>query len=176
MMLQRWLIGAVIFVVLVVSAYAKGWFDGVAHADAKWETKVAEMRAAAVKEQTRLQVLSDKLGKEVSSAQEQIFSMAAEISTLLRRRVSSTRRVLDSDLTRMLNTTTPIRETVTPIAGANEAPAAPAANRDRHPPKDDGSGSSERAVVVALVQARAGYEACRTQLHKLIDWVEVATR
>jgi hypothetical protein len=165
--LQWAAIAIVVIGMSLVIAYWRGWVGGANYERQKWEVKTAQMHANAVRQQNEWRVRSDKLSMELINANTQIDSMAVKIRDLLTTRVSASRQCFSADVTRMLNTISPIRETVTPVAGTDAAPAAAAA---------DSGGSSERAVAVALVEARTGYEKCRTQLHKLIDWVEEVTQ
>ena len=144
--------------------------------EAAWQAQRAELARQAQSERERGRAAADRLAAQLAEQRSTIESLHGRLQREIQARTSATRRCLDAGLTRMLNETSVVREHVgeagAAAAGVDAQASAAAADRDRHP----GAGASERSVAVALAQARTGYESCRSQLHRLIDWVEEVTR
>lgn len=134
----------------------------------------AERRATANREKGR--IVADRLASELAEARSSITTLQERIDHEIRRTASATRRCMSGDLAGLLNRLSPIREHVHPAgaapAGTDAQAPAPAADPGGPP----AGYVSERAVAEALRDARGGYESCRTQLHKLIDWAGEVTR
>lgn len=180
---------AIIAAVIVTALTGVGsWFagakDGRYVRDLECKAEISLIRdelaettrqAHALREKSR--IVADNLARQLADARDGIARVQTKLDRAIAARASATRRSLDGDIVRMLNEQSTITERVEPIGATRAAapgtaapPAAPAADRDR-----PAGGASERAVATALSQARAGYEACRAQLHRLIDWAESVT-
>lgn len=157
----------IVLIAVIVGAYWKGWINGREHERFIWEKKVADMQVKAVRQQGEWQRTADNLAMQVRKSEEQITAMGEKIRELVTTRTSPTRRCLAADVTRLLNTLSPIRTTVTSSSGTVETVSTTTT---------DTGGSSERAVAIALIEARGGYAKCVGQLHSLIDWVEEVTK
>lgn len=173
--LEKILIALVLTVACLVGAYWKGWLDGSRSERTKWEVKMQEAATKAGIERERLRNVSDRLSTEVRDAGIQIDTMAREISRLLTTRVSSTRRCFSVSAASLLDSMSPVRETTPAVAGADAPAATGAATHSDRPPPDDGAGASEHSVAVALIEARASYGKCVSQLHALQDVVTEMT-
>lgn len=166
----------------------KGHKRGFAARDASCKVEVGELQSriteaenAALKERDAGRTVADKIAKQLASVREDLNTTQERLDRATSK-ASSTRRAVSGDLTRMLNVLSVIRERTDPgsdgqartaAAGAAPAPAAgPAADRDR----PAGGFSSERAVFVALKQARLAYTACAVQSNGLNDWADAVTQ
>lgn len=168
---------------ILFGAWKHGYSSGYAARDRTAQEEIgalerrilaSERRAVQQRDQGRM--IADQLAEELAQARETITTLQGRIDHEIRRTASATRRCMSGDLAGLLNQLSPIRESVHLDAGA---PGPASAGTDAPPAAaeaDRGGYSSERAVAEALRDSRAGYESCRTQLHKLIDWVGEVTR
>lgn len=165
----NWLIGLAVAGGLLLGAYWKGWLDGSAHEQRKWLGYAAEVQQVIAREREEYREIGRRLVSELAVVKEKLAGLNATAQERIIVRTRVDRRCLDSDITRLLNSTSRIRETTAPAAGAAQEVAPAAGHPDRHSAEDDGSGASERSVATNLLACRTGYEGMREQLHALID-------
>lgn len=181
--IYRWIAGLLIVLVGAGAAYIYGRKGGYEKRDlmCRAEVSALEMRAIeaerqghALREKSR--ALADKLAAEAAEAKAKIATLQGRLDHEVAQ-LSRARRVFDERIVRLLNDLSPIRESGGDSAGAAAAGTAastPAAAADR--PGSSGRGASVHSVATALSQCRGGYEACRVQLHSLIDHWEAISR
>lgn len=138
----------------------------------------AERQAQAERENGR--ALADMLAKQARDTAAKIEDIRRRADRAIETRVSAARRLMDRELTSLLNSITPTRTSVSAGGGQAGAATAGAAGSVR-PASADPAGSaggyaSERSTVRALKECRVGYAACADRHDALSTYVESITK
>lgn len=171
--------------------YAFGWFDGLDAGIGRERARLqpvidalkdekAEARRQADAERGKHRIVSERLAADLEAAQAALLASREKASHEIQRLTSANRACLSARAVRVLNAPAgpaPGRAAAPgAAAGGADAPAASAGpDPDRPAGPDDGGAASERSVADALLEARAGYEGCRSRLHRLQDWARAVT-
>ena len=125
----------------------------------------AERQANAQREKGR--VLADRAAEEVAAMRAEMAANTERTTRELRARASATRQCFSGSVAGLLNSATPIRESVSRDPASAAAPGiappapGPAAGAD-------GPGTSELAAAGALRLARDSFSACKSQLRAVL--------
>jgi len=187
----------ILFAVILVASltgagasYLKGHKNGYNERDVQCTKELTELESArleaerqanAVREKGR--VGADRLAAQLANTKDRLKTVEGRLDREIAK-ASRERRAFDEQLVRMLNELSPIRESSDGQASAAVTRTAPktssstpdSAGRDGAAGGSSGGrGASVHSVAVAMKECRIGYEACRTQLHGLIDWAKSVT-
>ncbi len=152
------------------TAHAKGYKErDLACTTEKAEIESARMEAErqANAQREKGRVIADRAAEEVAAVRALMTANTERTTRELRARASATRQCFSGSVASLLNSATPIRESVsrdpasTPAAGT--APLAPGPSASA-----DGPGTSELAAAGALRLARDSFSACKAQLRAVI--------
>lgn len=160
------------------TAHAKGYHErDFACAAEKIEIKNAQLEAErqSQAQRERGRIVADRLAAELAETRAALVTAQERTSREISARASATRRCFSGSVAELLNSVTPIRVSSTPIDPAGTTATGTDAQAGTAAADPSGPGVSERAAAEALNISRTGYESCRTQLGKLIDWAKDAT-
>ena len=139
------------------------------------ESRAIEAERQANALQVKARTLGDRLAAQALEYEQKLRENSQRWRSEIDKRARADRVALDAALVRMLNSATPIRETVdgkTVPTAPNLASADATAASDR----DRSVGASERSVARWVVGAQELYEQCRGRLHALQGWAREVTK
>lgn len=152
------------------TAFDKGYHDrdlacAVEKAEIESAKAEAERQAQAQREKGR--VIADRAAEEVAAVRVAMAANSERLNRELRARASATRQCFSGSVASLLNSSTPIRESVSRDPASASAPgtATPAAGSAA---SADGPGTSELAAAGALRLARDSFSACKAQLRAVL--------
>ena len=152
------------------TAFDKGYHDRdlscvAEKAEIESQRMEAERQANAQREKGR--VIADRAAEEVAAVRALMAANTERTTRELRARASATRQCFSGSVASLLNSATPIRESVSRDSASAAAPGtAPIATGPAA--SADGPGTSELAAAGALRLARDSFSACKVQLRAVI--------
>lgn len=170
-MLERWAIGLVLLLALAGGSYWKGYTDGFRKSEREWALQRAEMEGRARRQADDLRAEGGRLAAELIEARARVKIEYVEVIRYVTRVARPDRVALDADITRVLNQSAGIRETVDGRPGGTAAPGAGAAADS-----DRSVGTSEKGVAEWIAQAVEMYQSCRLQATALQDFARACSR
>ena len=152
------------------TAHAKGYKErDLACTTEKAEIESARMEAErqANAQREKGRVIADRAAEEVAAVRALMTANTERTTRELRARASATRQCFSGSVASLLNSATPIRESVSRDPASATAPGtAPLASGPAA--SADGPGTSELAAAGALRLARDSFAACKVQLRAVI--------
>lgn len=152
------------------TAFDKGYHDRdlactTEKAEIESQRMEAERQANAQREKGR--VIADRAAEEVAAVRVAMAANSERLNRELRARASATRQCFSGSVASLLNSSTPIRESVSrdpaSAVAAGASPPAPGPSASA-----DGPGTSELAAAGALRLARDSFSACKAQLRAVL--------
>ena len=169
--LERTLIGFAIVAAVLTGTYVTGYWKGWNASEKLWLAEKSELIAATRLREERLRADGAEIEARLARAQANVKIKTVEVIREVVKYVRVDRPAFDNpDLTRLLNTSTGIRETVT-----RDGPGGPAATSREVAPDPAGSRTSEQALSTWIANTIDSHERCRLQANSLIQYVKACT-